>query len=178
MLYAGFSLKQFHGVLLQMVSLTIYVNQWMNVHYILMFPATVEFNEMRRLLYIPCYFYCCWKLTWRQIYDLCYLSKKKKKKSMTCVKELVCLWWFYIRVHCTCSVVFSTLLPIIYCLCLVLNSERLFFISYSFRILWLENLVQTCGINSMYLILSAMVLCKTGKIWVMCGTMHFTMNWK
>ena len=102
----------------------------------------------------------------------------QKKKSMTCVKELVCLWWFYIRVHCTCSVVFSTLLPIIYCLCLVLNSERLFFISYSFRILWLENLVQTCGINSMYLILSAMVLCKTGKIWVMCGTMHFTMNWK
>jgi hypothetical protein len=39
-----------------------------------------------------------------------------------------------------------------------------------------EKLAQTCGINLIFLILSTMVSCKTGRILVMCGTMHFTMN--
>lgn len=65
---------------------------------------------------------------------------------------------------------------IIYWLYLDLNSEWLFLLSYSFRTLLSEKHVQTCGINWIYLILSITVLYKTGKIWVMCGTMHFSMN--
>ena len=46
-------------LLLQMVSITIYVDLSMNVHYILMFTTTVELNEMGRLLYPLLLLYCC-----------------------------------------------------------------------------------------------------------------------
>ena len=46
----------------------------------------------------------------------------------------------------------------------------------SCRILLLGKLVRICGISLIYLILLIMELCRTGMIWVMCGTMLFTTN--